>query len=285
MDPLLQSAERAEHLAGLDDPRSKYVFSRIFESSGWGAKRRNKFRLKLLQNLDAELQRMLHDGERVLAVTPAQEYSLLESYFMGLWAYALNRRALVFTNQRMLVLQVDWRCRLSQLKSQIRYGAIAKLGGKLTGQLKVALARGKTLAFTQIPRASRQPLRALIEERRAAAQPVSFGGLEYLCPHCYEALAELVPDCPKCRSVFKSASKARALSFVFPGLGDLYLGHRALGCFEILGAFALWSIFALAIAQAESVADAAIVFAFGLGFNALDAWVTGHTASKGLYAE
>lgn len=285
MDALLQSAERAEHLSALDDPRSKYVFSKIFESSGWGAKRRNKHRLKLLQNLDADLQRMLHDGERVLAVTAAQEYSFVESYFMGLWAYVLNRRALVLTNERMLVLQVDWRGRLSQLKAQIRYAAIAKLGGKLMGQLKVACARGRTLAFTQIPRASREPLRALIEERRAAGQPASFGGLEYLCPSCYAAIAELVPDCPKCRSCFKSASKARALSFVFPGLGDLYLGHRALGCFEILGALALWSIFALAIAQAESVADAAIVFAFGLGFNALDAWVTGHTASKGLYAE
>jgi uncharacterized protein (DUF983 family) len=238
-----------------------------------------------LQNLDAELQRMLHDGERVLAVTPAQEYSFVESYFMGLWAYALNRRALLLTNERMLVLQVDWRCRLSQLKSQIRYGAIAKLGGKFMGQLKVTLARGKTLAFTQIPRASRQPLRALIEERRTAAQPVTFGGLEYLCPHCYEALAELAPNCPKCRGAFKSASKARALSFVFPGLGDLYLGHRALGWFEILSALALWSVFAVAIAQAESVVDAAIPFAVGLGLNALDAWVTGHTASKGLYAE
>jgi hypothetical protein len=289
MDIALQGASKAEELIRLEDPRSHYAFAKIFEAKGWGAGRRNRERLKLLQNLDAELSRMLHDGERIVAVTWGQEYSFFESYFLGAWAMLLNRRALLLTTERLLLLQINWRKQLLELKSQIRYGAIRKLGGSWLGQLQVKLAKGKGLMFTQIPRAMRKPFAQALEAQRASAPVSPIATREHLCPHCYEPLVEVVPACPKCRGTFKSASRARWLSLAFPGVGDLYLGHRLLGGFQIAGAALMWMILVPAMlagaSGGEGAAAAIPLFVVCLMAHAIDAWVTGHTAGKGLYPE
>ncbi len=67
-------------------------------------------------------------GEGVEFVSWGIEYALLEYYFMGFWAYSLNRRAVVLTDQRILLLQIDSRRRVRELKSEVRTTSGSGLG-------------------------------------------------------------------------------------------------------------------------------------------------------------
>lgn len=290
MDIALQGASKAEELIPLDDPRSHYAFSKIFETQGWGAKGRNKLRLKLLQGLDAQLDDILHDGERVSYVTWGTEYSLLEEYFLRIWAYYMNQRALLLTNERLLVLQLSYRRKILALKSQVRFPAIQKIKRAWNGLVMITPKQGKRLDLARIPGAMRKPFVAALESLRKTAQPSPVVTREHLCPHCYEPIAEIVPSCPKCRGTFKSARKATWLSFLFPGLGDLYLGHRWLGWFQIAGGVFVWSLVLSGLPHGEGTATAVGALAitcaiFFVMLHGVDAVVTGHTARKGLYPD
>ncbi|MFI5316006.1 MAG: hypothetical protein ACHQ6T_09900 [Myxococcota bacterium] len=290
MDVALQGASKAEELIPLEDPGSHYAFSKIFEAKAWGAARRNRERLKLLQSLDRALEEMLHDGERVECVAWGEEYSLLESYFLRVWAHFMNRRALLLTSERVLVLQISVRRKLLELKSQVRFAAIEKAKTTWTGLVRISPKRGKALDLARLPRPMRKAFARAVEARRQAAHVSSVATREHLCPHCYEPLAELVPACPKCRGTFKSPSRARWLSFAFPGLGDLYLGHRWLGWFQIACGFFVWSVLAGGMfdgrhGPADWAASAVTVATVLVLLHGVDAWVTGHTAQKGLYPD
>jgi len=291
MDVYLQGASKADELIPLDDPRSHYAFAKIFETKGWGASRRNKERLKLLQSLDGALSEMLRDGERVLSVAWGDEYSLLEEYFLRAWAHFMNRRALLLTNERLLVLQISVRKKLLQLKSQVRWGAIKKVKTSWLGMVMITPKQGKRLDLARIPRAMKKAFTSAIDAQRRTAHVSNVEAREHLCPHCYEPHVEMPPACPKCRGTFKSASRARWLSFLFPGLGDLYLGHRWLGVFQVVGALCAWVVFANAFlegSQRDGFDARAAAISFGivlLFMHGIDAWVTGHTAKKGLYPE
>ncbi len=289
MDIALHGAATAEELIPLDDPRSHYAFSKIFEKPGWLANRRNKDRLKVLRNLDAQLSEMLHDGERVSAVAWCQEYSFVESYFLGIWAYLLNRRALLVTQERILLFQIDSRRRPKELKAQIRHGAIQKLSNTWLGShLRLRLKSKRWMLLSQIPRSMRKSVRETIEAQRKTASPSNVVSREHLCPHCWEPIVDLVPSCPKCRGTFKSPARARWLSLAFPGLGDLYLGHTFLGWLQIVAAVFWWGLLAPAILTDSEVGlpeKAVILGVLALVMHGLDAVVTGYTAKKGLYPE
>jgi hypothetical protein len=294
MDIALQGASRADELIPLDDPQSHYAFSKIFEGKGWGAKGRNKRRLKILQALDAQLDELLHDGERVVNVSWGVHFSFVEWYFLGIWSLLLNQRAMLVTNERVLFCQMSSRQKPMPLKSQVRYGALKKIAANWMSQLVVTPKQGKSLIFTRVPGKMRKGLAKEVENLRRTAQPSNVATHEHLCPHCYEPIAELVPSCPKCRGTFKSPSRARSLSFLFPGLGDLYLGHQMLGWFQVIVGVFVWSIFASGIAETATAEGDAAVNLVAAGVMALflvvflhgiDAAVTGHTAKKGLYPE
>jgi hypothetical protein len=291
MDIALQGASKPEELIPLDDPRGHYAFGKIFEKPGWRTRRRNRDRLKLLQNLDGPLSEMLHDGERVTCVAWGTEYSLLEEYFLRVWAHYMNRRALLLTNERILVLQISSGKKLLALKSQLRYCAIKKLKTSWLGMVLITPKQGKRLELARIPGAVRKSFTPAIESLRKSAHVSNVVTREHLCPHCYEPIVELVPACPKCRGTFKSARRARWLSFLFPGAGDLYLGHRWLGGFQVAGGLLVWTTLLAGVgadfdgsAQAATAAAITLAIAFLL-LHGVDAWVTGHTASKGLYPE
>ncbi len=288
MDIALQGASRAEDLIPLDDPRSPYAWSRIFEPASWGSARRNKKRLELLRNLDADLDRILHDGERIVAVTTGREHSAIEQHFLGLWSLLLNGRALLLTNERLLILQVSGRGKLLDLKWQLSCGAIDSVKCGMTGVLQVKPKRGKKMLFNALLRRSGKALRAAIEAQRAGAPPASTSEREALCPRCYEVVEGRPESCPKCRSAFKSARKAALLSLAFPGVGDLYMGHRALGVFQVAGGLAVWGVIAAGLVMPEQSGDAGAADRVGLAIMAvvvhgLDALITGYTARKGLY--
>ena len=92
------------------------------------------------------------------------------------------------------------------------------------------------------------------------------------------------------RGRFKSANRAGLLSLAFPGLGDLYLGHRGLAVVEMFGAASMWFVIFFGFWGSQNTGEpipagtllmiSLVAFAFCHG---LDALVTRHTGHKGLY--
>lgn len=288
MNSPLQAAATVDDLLRIDDPAIPYAFPQIFHGQGWRARMRFRGKLKLLKQLDADLRAMLHEGERVVLVTWGIEYSFVEAWFMGLWSYLLNRRAIVMTSKRMLVLQISSRRKLLKLKSQVRYEAIRKVP---KGRLRLVLQKGRSVLFTAVPGPDRKLVRKALEHFRANLAAATGASRENLCPHCYAAVDGFPASCAACGGAFKSPRKAALLSLLLPGLGDLYLGLRSLAVVELLGAGALWAVVINGMLVAETAEGAAPVgvmalvmalpiFAFVHG---IDALVTAHTARKGIY--
>ena len=127
MPSVLAAAHSPADLANVSDASLPYGFSEIFTGEGFFARRLDRKRLKLIQSIDDALRGLLANGERVEAVTWGVEYSFVDHYFMGAWAYLVNRRAVVLTSQRIVLLQIDGRGRARELRSEVRYAAIASV--------------------------------------------------------------------------------------------------------------------------------------------------------------
>jgi hypothetical protein len=296
MSTLLESATSVDDLLHVQDPKGPCRFHKILHAEGFWARRLANQRLTLLRRLDASLQRMLEPGEQVECVTWAIQYSLVEACFLGLWHYQLKRRALVFTDRRLLLLQVDSRKRLKELKAEVRYVAIRRVARSSFGYLQ--LRNGRKLTLTGVPRRDRATVRELIERQTGsgAAAPAAgashAAGKQDLCPHCFAAVPGRPERCPRGRGSFKSAARAGWLSFWMPGLGDLHLGHRSLGALELIGSLGMWTLVGAAALEeagkqpvgSDLLVTNAIAFA-GLFVvtHGLDALVTRRTGAKGLH--
>ncbi len=290
MDTILAAAAQPADLLNVSDAASPYRFDRIFGGEGFGAKRLAKQRLKLVQRIDADVRSLLAEGERVDFVSWGIDYSLVDQYFMGAWAMLVSRRALVFTDRRLLMLQIDSRRRVRELKSQVRYEAIEKRERGALGVMRLKLRDGGALNLTGVPRRDRKVLRELLDAKLGAKSADAPGlGRENLCPHCGHRVVGFPESCNRCARAFKSARKAAWLSLAFPGVGDLYLGHRLMGAFEIVGGIAAWSVLVVPLAvgigaDPESLPTlgimAGMVFTFVHG---IDSWITRRVARKGIY--
>jgi hypothetical protein len=241
----LQNARRYEDLLGADVEPAPYEFALLFHVDGWLARRRAKNRFKMIQAIDPKLRKMLGREERVFFVTSGTTSSASEQFFAGAAiAQALNRRALVFTTDRVLLLQIDSRKRPRELVSQISYAGIVEVKATWNGYCRLTLRNGEKLNFVGVPKADRKKLAELLADvvRQGAAAPVSGGmqALEHLCPRCFVVVAGHPTACPSCQTGFKLARVAALRSLLFPGLGDLYLGHRGIAVLEILGAAIVW---------------------------------------------
>ena len=103
---------------------------------------------------------------------------------------------------------------------------------------------------------------------------------EDICPACYKGLAKGLSACTTCSMDFKGPKKALMRSLILPGLGDLYLGHRALGTFELIGSIIIWLIIVTSLLAGE---EGGVPFAITLLvlYNGLDGLLTYHMAKKG----
>jgi hypothetical protein len=241
----LQNAQRYEDLLGANVEPAPYEFALLFQADGWLARRRAKNRFKMIQAIDPKLRKMLGREERVFFVTSGTTSSASERFFAGAAvAQALNRRALVFTTERVLLLQIDSRKRPGELVSQISYAGIVDVKATWSGYCRLTLRNGEKLNFVGVPKADRKKLAELLADvvRRGAPAPVNGGmqALEHLCPRCFAAVAGHPAACPACHAGFKVARVAMLRSLLFPGLGDLYLGHRGIAVLEMLGAAIVW---------------------------------------------
>jgi hypothetical protein len=290
MEAILSSASDPSDLLRISDADIPYRFDRIFSAKGFGAKRLARNRLKLMKAIEPELETLLAPGEKVQFVSWGTEYSFVEQYFMGLWALLINRRALVFTERRILIIQINARRKVLDLKMQLRYHAIEKFAARTFGYIGLVLRNQKKFLVTGIPRKDRAAIKALVGERIASTRAEAPGlGIDNLCPNCGTKVLDFPERCKQCPQAFKSANKAGWLSLAFPGLGDLYLGHRGLGVVEIIGGLFAWTLVALPFlinayrdpstwVTAAGVAAAVFVFV-----HVSDCWITRRVGYKGIY--
>jgi len=243
MTDLMTARSYAELLAGPVAP-APYEYALLFHADGWLARRRAKARFKFLRLLDGRLRRLLHPDERVYFLTSGTATSVAEQFFAGWLAHYYNRRALVFTTDRILLLQIDQRQRPGVLMSQLAYTAIADLKSTWDRYCQLRLRNGQKLNFAGVPAADRKYLRTLLADALRVSVPPIIGapqpGIEHLCPHCLRAVAGIPAACPHCRGAFKSAKRAAWLSACFPGLGDFYLGHHGRGVLQFLVGGMAW---------------------------------------------
>jgi hypothetical protein len=287
MHPRLQHVTRFQDLLVRRNEDDPYVFSSIFNNDSWGARRHSTKKLKLLKEIDDTLRPMLAKGEKVHLVTLGSRMSFWETYFLGWIAYSLNRRAIVLTDSRILLLQIDRKLRPRTFRSHVRYLSIETLTWPLLGGMKLKLRRKKTHLFTHVPRKDRVQMREFIRRKKLEFRGYAAdrSDIQDLCPYCHKPVVGSPPKCLGCRVGFKSPTKAALLSLLFPGLGDLYLGHKPFAVMEIVVATLIWLGFLLPDPEGltsltVTLIGAAILVVFMHG---LDAMTTRHIAKKGLY--
>jgi len=287
MEAILRNVTDPSDLAQIDASQLPYRLSEIFSLEGFGAKRLEKKRLKLMKQIDEQIRPFLIPDEEIDFVTWGMEFSTFETIFMGAWAQLLNRRAIILTNRRILLVQIDSRHRVRELKSHIQYRAIKKFARATFGYLGLIARDKKAHYLMGVPRKDRKRLRERIAARVEAAKterPIA--GRENICPHCGIVVVGYPDQCDRCSKPFKSGAKAGWLSLIFPGFGDFYLGHRALGVMEMLGAAFAWSFVFLISSEGsgERPTDAIVIAVIiALFVHVPDAFVTRHMGMKGIY--
>lgn len=283
MDHLVQdtaSAEREQKTAG------PFVLETILDRSTWGARRLSRKKVKLMSAIEGKVRSILAEGERVRYLTFGSGNSFWESYWLGWAAYFLNQRAILLTDRRMILLQIDSRRRPRDLVTQIRYPSIRKVKRTILGNTRLDLGDGNRKVFASVPKQDRTFLQKLTSWIDASLAPDT-GGWEDLCPHCYGRVEGRPESCPACGGGIKSARKAGLLSLLFPGLGDIYLGHWKFAILEMLFAAFVWLVamipdpaFPLTMEGYLLVAGLIVVFIHGP-----DAIATWYVGRKGLYPE
>lgn len=292
----LKNARRYEELLGNNVADSPYEYAMLFEAKGWFARRRAKARFKLMQRIDAKLSRVLRPGERVYFVTKGSLASTAEQFFAGqAVAYYINLRALVFTTERVILMQIGSDLKPRELVSELAYTSILKVKATWSGMCEVELANKKKHRFSSMPKADRkflgnflsgvvtQPAGALVPDKKS-------DGMAHLCPHCFTHVPAWPLVCGGCGGGIKSARTAALLSLAFPGLGDWYLGHRFFAVAEMIGTAFLWLVMVIGPLLGTQTPEDAARFSGGYwlfaavmvgGAHLIDSAVTHSFARKG----
>ncbi len=286
MDLTLQTVDRFEELLQRQDTQGPYDFKSIFRTGGFFVKRASQKKLALLKRLDEPLRSVLRPGERIAFLGTGVLYSLWETYLIGSIVYYLNRRALILTNERLLLIQIDSRRRPQRLKSQILLADIERIGSSPFGNAKVRLRSGASYVFASVPRRDRKHLAELLSSlQRTATRQSETHQLEQLCPYCYAVLPGFPVACTTCGSALKSVKKAALLSLLFPGIGTIYLGYNGLGAFKVvIGAIFWLSAWTPDPRYPMTLGERAVAAVIVLGIvHALAAWASWILARKGHY--
>jgi hypothetical protein len=164
MEAILSSASDPMDLMQISDAKLPYRFDQIFAAKGFGAKRLAKNRLRLMKAIDPHLRTILSDGEKVLLVSWGIEYSFMEQFFMGLWAHLINRRALIFTDRRILMIQINSRRKVLDLRSQLRYQAIDQFAKRTFGYVGLLLRNGRKFKLTGVPGKDRKAIKKFVAD-------------------------------------------------------------------------------------------------------------------------
>ncbi|MFW6201396.1 MAG: hypothetical protein ACOC8B_02380 [Gemmatimonadota bacterium] len=262
MHPVLRRADRFEDLPPSGEHELPYVFETIFDDTDPRARRLSQKKLKLLRRIDERLRAVLRDGERVRYVTFGSAIDHPDQLLTWLVARIMNRRAIVLSDRRMLLLQIDERLRPKRLVNQIRYPAIHEVTVGRAGSVRLRLGVGKTRHYAGVPRRDGVFLRELVESIRTTMGRAAIG-LEHLCPRCHSVVEAGASECPTCGLRFESTRRATLLSLLVPGLGDIPLGYHKLALVKFAVAAVVW--FGPFLADARGSATPAEITAFIAG--------------------
>jgi hypothetical protein len=234
------------------------------ETDGYLARRANEARAKLLQALAPLLATALEPAETIRYVASGFRYSAAELFLSGhLAARVTNRTALVLTDRRLLLLQVDAGGRPKDLKNQLRVDRVRRASASWLGSLTLQTVSREKLVFTSVPRSDRNALAALLPGSPTAPRE-SGSSVEHLCPACLRVVpgpvgsTERCPD-PACRIPFRSPRRAAWLSALVPGVGDIYLRHFLFGSLEFVGSIAVLCVALFAIVAAVATRDSEVL--------------------------
>ncbi len=265
-----------------------YKFDSIFNDSKWLERGLSKNKFKLLFSVNSLLKKILLSDEQVFYISWGVKSSFFDQFFSGSLMYYINRKAFVFTTKRIVLIQLKGKFKIWELVSQIPYKHVSKIKQTLFGNLKIFFTNGESSLFVHMPKIDRKKISVISDMvHDKIGTELIHGGVDNLCPHCFTVVEQFPAQCDNCKKPFKSIKKAGFLSLLFPGLGDLYLGHRLIGCIEIFTGLLVWfSIIASGNENGEPVTvvertiSAAILFVIMHGADAL---VTFNTAKKGIY--
>ena len=278
-------AERLEDLAAQDRPNGPYVLRSILAVDTWRHRRLSHVKLGILRRADLALRAMLAEGERVVFLTWGSFSSVWEMALGGWATQLISRRAIVVTERRLLLLQISARGKPRFVRAQIAYGSVHEVTTTLYGNLWIHFRDGSKQMVAGVPRPDRAALAAAIGRMTQLSPPVAEGGVQDLCPHCHAVVDGAAPSCPACHGPFKSLRHAMLLSFLFPGMGDVYLGHKGFAALELIAAGFFWLVL-LTLAFDPSLPPAAFYVTVGvvvLLMHGMDAVATRHIAASGRY--
>lgn len=250
---------------------------------------RNKLKFKILRAAKPVLDRLLEKEEKVVHICFGTAYYPLEMFLgNGVLTTLYNRYVIAATEKRLVAINTN-----SGMKKathyifQFPYSNIKKVSRGLFGSSLVLIRKqGKKRIFNGIKSGLAGEMKQWLETKIDPNSPVAAESdyHDNLCPKCYQPQASNLTMCAACGADFKSPRKSALRSLVLPGLGDIYLGHRFLGGFELIGSFIIW-ITALGFFFSGRSEDIIFGFFLLLIFNGMDALLTLHMAKKGYALE
>ncbi|QDT36463.1 hypothetical protein [Stratiformator vulcanicus] len=273
-------------------PEINYRLSTIFPKvEGFGWRGNFKAKHKLLKKVEPTLLDARIEGEEICYVAKGAQYSLLEQYFMGIWAAHVNQTVFVLTNARLLLMRCDAKGKPKKTFWMIYYSQIEQLKSSWNGVVVLKLKDGKKLKFTGFPKKDRQEMPRIFEElletyRERNFDPEVTQSRENLCSACFTVVPLGEYDCERCGATFWPPKQLALRSLVFPSWGDWLMGHHLLGFFELIGMAMTWFIAVGLITVAINEADggAALVALFMIiTLHGVDAALTYSLANKGLH--
>jgi hypothetical protein len=244
--------------------------------------RKNKLRVKILMALSGVLDKALNDGETVMRVGKGTAYYPAEIFLGNGWLTMMyNHYAILATDRRILCINISAGVkRTTHYIFQIAYEDINKVKQGLLGCLTFFRKRSKKRVFTGVSRRFSKDLKDFIVEKSACITETPMEVLEQICPSCFTPLRKGLDSCPACKASFKKPGKASLRSLLLPGLGDFYLGHRALGALELAGSIMVW-VYAVSLAMSGRKEALFISLFLLLFYNGLDGMLTYYMAKKG----
>lgn len=258
------------------------------KTEGFGTGGDVKRRLKMLTSIEPRLPMLIFPGEVVEFITTGILNSWLEQYFMGIWAYHVNRTLFVFTNMRLLLLSCDAKGRAKTLMWQIPYERMQRYGaGTWSGAVKIKTLDRKSYSFVGVPGADRKRLKEYMAARLAQTQQQGLpfpahADRDPLCAQCASPIPPQAAACPECGDALVSPMTPAIMSLVLPDLGHMYVGHRAIAMIEMFGFLVLLANMAIVVARAGlfglTIAIPVIAIA-----NTADCLITLHVARKGAF--
>lgn len=270
---------------------AKYAFAELLKPTKKGnyKTRINKYKMKILASVKPVLERLLDSDEQVMRISGGTAYYPIEILFgNGALTMIYNRYAVVATNKRLVMINTNHKMtKPTHYLFQIAYNEIKKVSrGLFRSSLSLSRKKGKRRIFTSMKPSMTKEMKDFITQKMVPGKTLQVVATpkEYLCPSCFAGLGKKLAKCSVCSAVFKTPMKAALRSLFIPGWGDLYLGHRFLGCVELLVSLFIWSI-ALSFFLGGVPDEIGIGVVLLLFYNGFDALLTYHMAKKGYSLE